>query len=121
TGSRSSSCRWRRTTTTRAWMRWRRASRPRANAMPPETTGQRISLSLVSHTNAGKTTLARTLLGADLGMVRDEAHVTDEAEDFVLARTPEGEELHLWVTPGFGDSHRHARRLERSENPFGWL
>jgi hypothetical protein len=89
--------------------------------MPPETTGQRISLSLVSHTNAGKTTLARTLLGADVGMVRDEAHVTDEAEDFVLARTPEGDELHLWDTPGFGDSHRLARRLERSENPFGWL
>ena len=35
-----------------------------------------IALSLVSHTNAGKTTLARTLLGRDIGEVRDEAHVT---------------------------------------------
>ena len=26
-----------------------------------------VSLSLVSHTNAGKTTLARTLLGRDVG------------------------------------------------------
>ncbi len=89
--------------------------------MPPEAPGQRISLSLVSHTNAGKTTLARTLLGADVGMIRDEAHVTDEAESFVLARTPSGDELLLWDTPGFGDSHRLARRLERSDNPFGWL
>src|SRR5690606_3808442 len=36
---------------------------------------QTISLSLVSHTNVGKTTLARTLLGRDVGTVRDEAHV----------------------------------------------
>lgn len=80
-----------------------------------------ITLSLVSHTNAGKTTLARTLLGTDVGTVRDEAHVTDEAELFVLARTDEGDELHLWDTPGFGDSHRLARRLEQSDNPLGWL
>lgn len=89
--------------------------------MPPEATGRAIALSLVSHTNAGKTTLARTLLAADVGMVRDEAHVTDEAESFVLAQTPSGDELRLWDTPGFGDSHRLARRLERSDNPFGWL
>ena len=31
----------------------------------------RISLSLVSHTNVGKTSLARTLLGRDVGEVRD--------------------------------------------------
>jgi hypothetical protein len=30
-----------------------------------------IALSLISHTNAGKTTLARTLLGRDVGEVRD--------------------------------------------------
>ena len=34
-----------------------------------------ISLSLVSHTNAGKTTLARTLLGRDVGEVRALARV----------------------------------------------
>ena len=39
-----------------------------------------ITLSLVSHTNAGKTTLARTLLSADIGDVRDQAHVTEFAE-----------------------------------------
>jgi hypothetical protein len=38
-----------------------------------------ITLSLVSHTNAGKTTLARTLLGRDVGEVRDAPHVTTEA------------------------------------------
>ncbi|MEB2320188.1 MAG: GTPase domain-containing protein [Pseudomonadota bacterium] len=87
----------------------------------PPGTGREIALSLVSHTNAGKTTLARTLLAADIGIVRDEAHVTDEARGYLLARTPEGDELRLWDTPGFGDSHRLARRLERSDNPFGWL
>ncbi len=89
--------------------------------MQPESPGKQIAMSLVSHTNAGKTTLARTLLAADVGLVRDEAHVTDEAEGFVLAQTPAGDELRLWDTPGFGDSHRLARRLERSDNPFGWL
>lgn len=83
--------------------------------------GQSISLSLVSHTNAGKTTLARTLLASDVGIIRDEAHVTDEAESFLLAQTIAGDELRLWDTPGFGDSHRLARRLERADNPFGWL
>ena len=37
----------------------------------------RITLSLISHTNVGKTTLARTLLRQDVGEVRDQAHVTD--------------------------------------------
>ena len=35
-----------------------------------------VQLVLVSHTNNGKTTLTRTLLGADVGEVRDAAHVT---------------------------------------------
>ena len=35
-----------------------------------------INLSLVSHTNIGKTTLARTLLMQDVGEVADRAHVT---------------------------------------------
>ncbi|MEZ5730208.1 MAG: GTPase domain-containing protein [Burkholderiaceae bacterium] len=73
-----------------------------------------IELSLVSHTNVGKTTLARTLLGRDVGMVRDEAHVTEVAEDFVLVESDEGDRLRLWDTPGFGDSFRLARRLEAS-------
>ena len=46
----------------------------------------RISLSLVSHTNAGKTTLARTLLGRDIGEVRDAPHVTEFADVHDAAR-----------------------------------
>ena len=60
-----------------------------------------ISLSLVSHTNVGKTTLARTLLGRDVGEVRDEAHVTESAEAELLIETPrpDGDRLMLWDTP----------------------
>ena len=49
---------------------------PRHGPAAPTT----IRLSLVSHTNVGKTTLARTLLGRDIGEVRDEAHVTQLVE-----------------------------------------
>lgn len=80
-----------------------------------------IALSLVSHTNVGKTTLARTLLQRDIGEVRDEAHVTLEAERHALVESPEGDRLELWDTPGFGDSVRLARRLERAANPIGWF
>lgn len=80
-----------------------------------------IALSLVSHTNVGKTTLARTLLQRDVGEVRDEAHVTLEAERFTLIESPAGDRLELWDTPGFGDSVRLARRLALAGNPIGWL
>src|SRR3954471_798860 len=80
-----------------------------------------LSLSLVSHTNAGKTTLARTLLGRDVGEVRDAAHVTAEASRFVLVETPMGDRVELWDTPGFGDSARLARRLAQQGNPVGWF
>lgn len=86
--------------------------------LPPP---QEIALSLVSHTNAGKTTLARTLLVRDVGEVRDEAHVTFESERLELVRTPEGDVLSLWDTPGFGDSRRLARRLRHAGNPIGWF
>lgn len=82
---------------------------------------QRISLSLISHTNAGKTTLARTLLARDVGEVRDAPHVTLEATGHSLISTPEGDELLLWDTPGFGDSARLARRLQQQGNPIGWF
>jgi uncharacterized protein DUF3482/50S ribosome-binding GTPase len=82
---------------------------------------QTIALSLVSHTNAGKTTLARTLLGRDVGTVRDEPHVTDAAEEYLMVETQSGDRLVLWDTPGFGDSVRLARRLEQSGNPIGRL
>lgn len=80
-----------------------------------------IALSLVSHTNVGKTTLARTLLARDVGEVRDEAHVTLEAERFTLIETPAGDRLELWDTPGLGDSVRLAAKLERAGNPLGWF
>lgn len=78
-----------------------------------------LSLSLVSHTNAGKTTLARTLLGRDVGTVRDAAHVTEFADVFTMLETPAGERLLLWDTPGFGDSARLVKRLRGSDNPVG--
>lgn len=80
-----------------------------------------VTLSLVSHTNVGKTTLARTLLGADVGEVRDAPHVTEFADAHELISTPEGDRLRLWDTPGFGDSARLARRLLGSSNPLGWF
>ncbi|MES2099852.1 MAG: GTPase domain-containing protein [Pseudomonadota bacterium] len=80
-----------------------------------------ISLSLVSHTNAGKTTLARTLLGRDVGTVRDAPHVTEFADVFTMLETKQGEQLLLWDTPGFGDSLRLVKRLRAASNPIGWL
>ena len=81
----------------------------------------RIHLSLVSHTNIGKTTLARTLLSRDIGEVADRAHVTETTDDYVLARSPEGAELILWDTPGFGNSVALAKRLAGRSNPVGWF
>lgn len=80
-----------------------------------------IAVSLVSHTNVGKTTLARTLLRRDIGEVRDEAHVTLAAERDTLVESPAGDRLELWDTPGFGDSQRLAARLARAANPIGWF
>ncbi|MCC6197676.1 MAG: DUF3482 domain-containing protein [Burkholderiales bacterium] len=80
-----------------------------------------VTLALVSHTNAGKTTLARTLLARDVGEVRDAPHVTTEASAFTLIEAPEGDRLVLWDTPGFGDSARLARRLAQEGNPLAWF
>ncbi len=80
-----------------------------------------ISLSLISHTNAGKTTLARTLLAQSVGEVRDAAHVTLEATAYPLIDTPQGDKLVLWDTPGFGDSARLVKRLRQQGNPIGWF
>jgi hypothetical protein len=80
-----------------------------------------IQFALISHTNAGKTTLARTLIGMDVGEVRDAPHVTALSESHVLFSTPSGDTLKLWDTPGFGDSVRLVRRLGMSGNPIGWF
>jgi len=85
------------------------------------TSPAAIALSLISHTNAGKTTLARTLLGRDVGDVRDAPHVTTEAASYQLIESPEGDALVLWDTPGFADSARLAKRLAQQGNPIGWF
>lgn len=89
--------------------------------MAERTSDPAISLSLVSHTNAGKTTLARTLLGSDVGEVRDAPHVTEFADVHTMITTPQGDVLQLWDTPGFGDSVRLARRLRGQAGPIGWF
>jgi hypothetical protein len=91
------------------------------SAVQVATDRSTINLSLVSHTNVGKTTLARTLLRRDIGEVRDRAHVTETAEAHVLIETARGDVLRLWDTPGFGDSARLLKRLRLSENAIGWL
>jgi hypothetical protein len=80
-----------------------------------------IELVLASHTNVGKTSLARTLLGRDVGEVRDEAHVTQFSDRYTWQDAPHGESLKLWDTPGFGDSQRLLQRLQRSGTLRGWL
>jgi hypothetical protein len=80
-----------------------------------------VALCLVSHTNVGKTTLARTLLARDIGAVRDAPHVTEFADEHILVSTTDGDVLTLWDTPGFGDSARLARRMQQSGRPLGWL
>jgi hypothetical protein len=80
-----------------------------------------INISLVSHTNLGKTTLMRTLLREDVGEVADRPHVTEAAEAGVLVETPGADVLRLWDTPGLGDSARLLKRLRASGNPIGWM
>lgn len=80
-----------------------------------------VDLSLISHTNVGKTTLARTLLREDVGIIRDEAHVTEVSEPYTLMQTEPGDLLRLWDTPGFGDSIRLLKRLQQGDNALGWF
>jgi hypothetical protein len=80
-----------------------------------------IQFALISHTNAGKTTLARTLMGMDVGEVRDAPHVTTLSESHILLQSATGDQLILWDTPGFGDSVRLSKRLGMADNPIGWF
>jgi hypothetical protein len=80
---------------------------------------ERIAISLAGHTNNGKTTLARTLLRENVGVVDDRPHVTDIADGHVLAKDGEAEII-LWDLPGFGDSARLKKRLMRS-GIIAWL
>lgn len=83
-------------------------------------TPRTVNLSLISHTNAGKTTLVRTLLQQDVGEVRDAAHVTEVATGYVMLQAG-ADTLMLWDTPGFGDTARLVGRLRLTGNPIGWL
>lgn len=80
----------------------------------------RIVLSLISHTNIGKTTLARTLLRRDVGEVKDEAHVTDESTSYTMLETQEAS-LVLWDTPGFGNIMPLLKRLKSQGGAWGWV
>lgn len=104
-------------------------SRFRSSGTPPKPEGEAggardtsdvITLSLISHTNAGKTTLARTLLRQDVGEVKDSPHVTLFNESFSLLEA-DGFLLRLWDTPGFGDSARLMKRLKLERNPVIWF
>jgi Domain of unknown function (DUF3482)/50S ribosome-binding GTPase len=85
--------------------------------MPDPAT---VTFSLISHTNVGKTTLARTLLRRDVGDTLDRPHVTDLSEAHVMVAS-QGRRLLLWDTPGFGDTARLLKRLKSSEQPIRWM
>lgn len=89
-------------------------------AFPTPDAPRTVNLSLISHTNAGKTTLVRTLLQQDVGEVRDAAHVTEVATGYVMLQAG-ADTLMLWDTPGFGDTARLVHRLRLTGNPIGWL
>ena len=91
--------------------------------MPAATANNQHSLviSLISHTNVGKTTLARTLLRRDIGTVADLAHVTIVPEAHELISCEAGTAF-LWDTPGFGsDLGKLVKRLRSEKNPIGWV
>ena len=79
-----------------------------------------ILISIISHTNIGKTTLARTLLRQDIGEIDDAPHVTVEPERHVYL---EGKDdvIWLWDTPGFGHVGKLLTRLERENGRVGWI
>ena len=76
-----------------------------------------VQLVLISHTNVGKTSLARTLLRRDVGEVVDATHTTLENQRHLLGEAGE-DRLILWDTPGFGDTARLKRRLEQADAPL---
>lgn len=79
-----------------------------------------ITLSLISHTNVGKTTLARTLLRRDVGDALDQEHVTDTATAYTMIEAA-GKRLLLWDTPGFGSTPKLLKRLRLAASPIRWM
>ena len=72
----------------------------------------KVQFALVSHTNNGKTTLARTLVGMDVGEVRDAAHVTTFSESTSCIAQP-----NLCVITIDGPSDRAGSGRERPVRP----
>ena len=85
-----------------------------------DTNGPQIGIFLVAHTNVGKTTLIRTLLGKDVGEIEDASDVTKATIAYDLIVDRDAGALRLWDTPGFGDSFRLARRLRQKHRWVAW-
>lgn len=86
-----------------------------------ESRSECVTLSLISHTNVGKTTLARTLLRRNVGVVADRPHVTESNVEYVMVESDRRERLLLWDTPGFGDSARLLKELMAMPQPVAWM
>ena len=82
--------------------------------------GPQIGIFLVAHTNVGKTTLLRTLLGQDVGDIEDAPDVTQATMAYDLIVDQHLGALRLWDTPGFGDSFRLAKRLRQEQRWIAW-
>ena len=85
-----------------------------------QTQGPQIGIFLVAHTNVGKTTLLRTLLGKDVGEIDDAPDVTQATLAYDLIVDQDLGALRLWDTPGFGDSFRLAKRLQQKHRWMAW-
>ena len=86
-------------------------------------TSVTIALSLISHTNVGKTTLARTLLGRDIGEVRDAEHVTHTAERHVWSKRCKATPWSGWScgTPPVLVTANGWPSASRKGNRLGWF
>jgi len=91
------------------------------NEQANSSAAKEINIMLVSHTNVGKTTLVRTLLGKDVGDVKDAPDITEATIAYDLVVDPVHGALRLWDTPGFGDSFRLAKRLRQKSGFISWI
>ncbi len=79
-----------------------------------------LTVTLISHTNSGKTTLSRTLLRRDVGVQEDREHVTVESTRY-LWTSCEGHRLWLWDTPGLGSAPQLLQRIALQRGPVQWF
>jgi hypothetical protein len=79
--------------------------RPQGGATPARRPARPVNLSLISHTNAGKTTLVRPCWAATWARCATPAHVTEVASGYVMLQ--HGGDSHDAVGhAGFGDTAR---------------